>query len=206
MTSVSQRPNCISFQIPGDQYPIAIGRSSSAYPSAAEIYLNEKSPDLLYAIGNVGLLSRPKVALFCGSRCSGSEMLKTSYLAERFRAQGRTVIGGFHSPMEKECLEILLRSPHPVIIVPARGLGGIRVRREWKRPLAEERLLILSPFHLEMKRATVRDGSYRNLFVAAVAEEVCVAHADPQSKVAALAVRAKRWGKPVRYAKSYLST
>ena len=37
------------------------------------------------------------------------------------RDDGVTVISGFHSPLEQECLRILLRSPHPVVWCLARG-------------------------------------------------------------------------------------
>lgn len=53
------------------------------------------------------------------------------------QAQGKTVISGFHSPMEKECLEVLLRSPHPVIHFSARSWGGMHIRAESKKPLAK---------------------------------------------------------------------
>ncbi len=68
------------------------------------------------------MLDRPKVVLFCSVKCPGKLILNTYDLAKRFRDEGVSVISGFHSPMEQECLRILLRSPHPVIWCLARGV------------------------------------------------------------------------------------
>ena len=76
----------------------------------------------LHTTGDAAILDRPKVALFCSVRCPGRVILDTYDLAKRFRDEGITVIGGFHSPMEQECLRILLRSPHPIIWCLARGM------------------------------------------------------------------------------------
>ena len=57
-----------------------------------------------------------------------------------------TLIGGFHSPMEKECLDLLLRGSRPIIICPARSIDRMRIPKPWKAPLADGRLLVMSPF------------------------------------------------------------
>jgi predicted AAA+ superfamily ATPase len=46
-------------------------------------------------------------------------VLRTFALA--LREAGIPVIGGFHAPMEKECLDLLLRGTQPVVICPARS-------------------------------------------------------------------------------------
>jgi len=52
-----------------------------------------------------------------------------------------TVISGFHSLVEQECLAVLLRGPQPVIVCPARGLARMRLKREYKEPMVAGRLL-----------------------------------------------------------------
>ena len=64
----------------------------------------------------------PNLALFCSVKCPGKLIMDTYDLAQHLRDIGVTVISGFHSPMEQECLHILLRSPNPVIWCLARGL------------------------------------------------------------------------------------
>ena len=175
-----------------------VSRESTDYPGNVELFLGEDAPATVYALGNTAILTRDsKTALFCSSKCPGDAILKAYDLAQRLRAEGRTVISGFHSPMEKECLAILLRSPHPVIMCPARGLGNMCIRQEWKQPLADGRLLILSPFPPEMKRGTLADGTFRNRFVAALADEILIAHAAKGGKIERLQAEIKGWGKKV---------
>lgn len=174
----------------------SIPRSSPDYPANIEMFLGEDAPTTVYALGSTAILTRDsKTALFCSSKCPGDAILKAYDLAQRLRAEGKTVISGFHSPMERECLAILLRSPHPVIMCPARGLGNMRIRQEWKQPLADGRLLILSPFPPDMKRGSSADGTFRNRFAAALADEILVAHATKGGKIERLAIEIAAWGK-----------
>ena len=48
-------------------------------------------------------------------------------LAQRWRAENRAVISGFHTAVEKECLRIFLRGPQPLVICPARGLDPFQL-------------------------------------------------------------------------------
>lgn len=48
------------------------------------------------------------LVLSCSIKCPGNVILKTYDLAGALCDAGVPVIGGFHAPMEKECLDILL--------------------------------------------------------------------------------------------------
>jgi len=72
--------------------------------------------------GDHAALRGRKLALFSSVKCPGDIILKTFDLAQHLRDQGVTVIGGFHSPMEQECLRILLRGKQPVVWCPARSI------------------------------------------------------------------------------------
>ena len=60
-------------------------------------------------------------ALFCSARCPGKLILRTYDQVAQWRDAGHCVVSGFHSPVEKECLRILLRGEPPIIICPARA-------------------------------------------------------------------------------------
>ncbi|MEA3361075.1 MAG: DNA-binding protein, partial [Thermodesulfobacteriota bacterium] len=77
-----------------------------------------------------------------------------------------TVISGFHSPMERESLTMLLRGAQPIIICPARSINKMRINKEYKKPLKDGRLLFLSPFDENQLRISAKRSYYRNLFVA----------------------------------------
>jgi hypothetical protein len=70
-----------------------------------------------------------------------------------------------------------LRGTQPVIVCPARGIENMRLPNAWKQPLAENRLLIISPFFKKRRRATADTSRTRNLFVAALADQILVPHA-----------------------------
>jgi predicted Rossmann fold nucleotide-binding protein DprA/Smf involved in DNA uptake len=109
-------------------------------------------------------------------------ILDTYDLARELRDASVTVIGGFHSPMEKECLDLLLRGTQPVIICPARSIDRMRIPKPWKGPLAEGRLLVISPFVEHRPRVTLELAEERNRFVAHLADEIFIAHAAAGSK------------------------
>jgi predicted Rossmann fold nucleotide-binding protein DprA/Smf involved in DNA uptake len=108
-----------------------------------------------------------------------------------------TVISGFHSPMERESLTILLRGIQPVIICPARSINNMRINKEYKKPLKDERLLFLSPFEENQQRISAKTSHYRNLFVAALSAAVFVAHAGPASKTESFCKEILSWQKPI---------
>lgn len=150
------------------------------------------APSLLWVAGNLALLAAPKTALFCSARCPGDAILRTYDQAGRWRDAGRCVISGFHAPMEKECLRILLRGRQPIIICPARALPT-RIPAEWQTPLAGGRLLVLSSFTAAEKRVSAELAAHRNLLVAALADEVWFAHITPGGQMEKLAQRLKAW-------------
>ncbi|MBA3611454.1 MAG: DNA-processing protein DprA [Nitrospirales bacterium] len=159
-----------------------VSLSDPAFPSSLVRHLGDKSPKRIAAIGNLDLVNSKAVALICSVKCPGTIILQTYDIARKLREAGVPVIGGFHSPMERECLRILLRGNQPLIICPARSLDEIRLPKEYKKPLDQGRLLLLSPFSDKLRRATVQTSLYRNRFVAALAECLFVPYAAPSGK------------------------
>lgn len=177
--------------------PSSIHRGSPDYPPALEYALGRLAPDPLAAIGDPALLRRPTLALLCSARCPGSLLVQVYDLARSLRDRGVTVVSGFHSPIEKDCLPILLRGDQPIVICPARSLAGMRLPADWQTALTEGRLLVLSPFPEKYRRATAGLAQERNEFVAALADQVLIAHAAEGSRLIALAETALGWAKPV---------
>jgi predicted Rossmann fold nucleotide-binding protein DprA/Smf involved in DNA uptake len=159
--------------------------------------LRVAAPLSLYALGNLDLLGHPMLALFCSAKAPGRVILQIHDLAQRWRVEGPTIISGFSSPVEHETLVVLLRGPQPVILCPARSLVGMRLKPEYRAPLDAGRLLLLSPFPESVRRADARTAVQRNRFVAALADQVLIAHAEPGSKTARLAEEIAGWRKVV---------
>jgi predicted Rossmann fold nucleotide-binding protein DprA/Smf involved in DNA uptake len=177
---------------------IRIEQNSPSYPDGLRRYLSNQAPATITALGDLDILNHSsKLALFCSVKCPGNLILQLYDLARELRSQGVTVIGGFHSPMEKECLAILLRGKGSLIICPARSLETMRLPPAWRAPLADKRLLLLSPFAEHNTRSTTKLALARNEFVAALADEIFVAYAEVGSKTEAFTERVINWDKSV---------
>lgn len=149
--------------------------------------------------GNSAILENPKVALFCSVKCPGQLILDTYDLAKRLRNEGVLVISPFHSPMEQECLRILLKSPNPVIWALARGLYK-KIPTEpvdYRSAVADGRLIMVTSFPPTEKRITAETAMIRNRLVVDLATAVVVAHAAPDSKMETLCREILASGKPL---------
>ena len=147
--------------------------------------------------GDLGILDKRLLGFFCSVRCPGDVILKTYDLARALRETDVTIVGGFQSPMEKECLALLLRGSASVVVCPARGLDNMRLPKSWKKPLADGRLLLLSCFDDKLRRPTAAIAAERNAYVAALASRLLIAHAEKGSKTEKLCKDALAQGKPV---------
>jgi predicted Rossmann fold nucleotide-binding protein DprA/Smf involved in DNA uptake len=137
----------------------------------------------IWAIGDLDILKTPLLGFLCSTKCPGNVIVHTYDLARALRDTGVPVIGGFHSPMEKECLDLLLRGQQPIVICPARSIEQMRLGTAWRTPVDEGRLLVFSPFAAPSRRPTAGLAEQRNRLVAALADAVVIAHASPASKI-----------------------
>ncbi len=149
------------------------------------------------AIGDRTLLSRFSIGLVCSVRCPGWVVLATFEFARKTPPGGAAIAGGFHSPMERTCLDTLLARHVPVIYCPARRLNVRGIPRAWETPLTERRLLILSPFVPAQRRVTRDLARERNRFVAAVSGLVFVPSASRGGGTEALVRTCLRFGREV---------
>jgi predicted Rossmann fold nucleotide-binding protein DprA/Smf involved in DNA uptake len=174
-----------------------IDKTDPEYPNSLIHFLANDAPDSLTALGNLAILDQRKSAIFCSARCPAGILSQARDLMEKLADPRVAVIGGFHSPVERECLNILLSEARPIILCPARSLVKLRVRREHKGPLEEGRLLYLSFFRSHRHRSDVEMASRRNRCVAAIADNVLIVHAAPSSKTEQLCRDIINWQKAV---------
>ena len=73
----------------------------------------------------------------------------------------------------------------------------MRTPKNWKKPLAEGRLLLLSFFDGNVRRLTAALAAKRNTCVDTLANRLSIAHAEPDSKTETLCKDALTQGKPV---------
>src|SRR5687768_6377161 len=116
----------------------------------------------LWSHGNAALLDQPLNGLVCSRACPGAKIIEAMDLAQRWRAENRPVISGFHTPVEKECLRIFLRGPQSLVICPARGLDPFQLPIEWQTKFDRTELLIVSAFDSSIRRPTNGTAATRN--------------------------------------------
>ncbi len=170
---------------------------SPDYPPALRRWLDEDALPTLTMQGDRALLQRRIVAIFSSNQCPGALIVRAQDLAHQLVQHGITVISGFHSPVERECLTVLLRGTQPLILCPARSIVNWRMPAEYRPPWEAERLLILSPFSSTQRRITIDTAMTRNLIAAALADTVLIVYAALGSKTGAFCREVLRWGKPV---------
>ncbi len=173
----------------------SISLSDLPCPITTEL-LDKSPPEVTYA-GDLNLLARETTALFCSAQCPGAAILRTFDRMIQMRDAGQIVLGGFHSPMEQDCLRILLRGHQPIILVLARTLQNLHLAPELVPAYQSKRLLLLSPFGPQHKRVTASLATRRNRFAATIAAKALVAYAAPNSRTATLADKIHTTGKPV---------
>ena len=176
--------------------PVTLTPADTAWPASLAERLGASAPPALQAIGPVALLAGRKTAIFCSARTPGDAILRAHDTARRLRDEGATVISGFHSPIEQECLRILLRGKQPIILCPARAIAGLRIPAACRTAFDAGRVLFLSPFINAPKRVTRDAALRRNEVVAALADQVFIAHIAAGSQTARMADMLTRWGVP----------
>lgn len=166
--------------------PARVERGDDAYPTSVTKFFGDRAPECIFLLGNPALLQMNSLGLFCSIKCPGNVILKTYDLARALRDADVPVIGGFHTPMEKECLALLLRGTQPIVICPARGLEGIRLSADVRDGIKAGRVLLVSMFEPQQRRSTMDLAERRNRLVAGLASWVFVSHAASGGRTEAL--------------------
>lgn len=173
-----------------------LDQNSPHYPERIRQHLASRTPATITALGNLDILKQSDtLALFCSRKCPGDLILKLYDYARELRQQGTTVISGFHTPMERECLTLLLRGTGNLMICPARSLENMRLPTLWKKSLDAGRLLLLSPFTEKSRRVTANQANLRNEFAASLATQITIVYADRGGKTEQLVARIAGWRK-----------
>ena len=121
-----------------------------------------------------------KLAIFCSNKCPGSSILKSYEYAKYIRLRTDiTVIGGFHTKIEKDVLEILLEGKCPIVFTPARSIENMRIPVKWRPHLDSGRIQIISAFKPYERRITKENSIKRNNYIAHMADEILIIYASP---------------------------
>jgi predicted Rossmann fold nucleotide-binding protein DprA/Smf involved in DNA uptake len=179
------------------------GRGSRVFPQDVQEYparliprLGAGTPKSIEVVGALTPFSCPMVAFLCSVDTPGSTILKAFDQAAAWRDAGCCIISGFHSPLERQCLDILLRGQQPIVIVLARSMPALRLPPAQREALEAGRLTVLSPFTAGEARATAELARQRNRVVAALADRVVFGFVAPGGSLAGLRAELQAWGTP----------
>jgi hypothetical protein len=159
--------------------------------------LGRKTPREFSFIGEPDLLDRPSLGFLCSARCAGDAMLAAYEVSKKLDPAGEPVLGGFHSPLERQFLEILLVRHVPVIICVPRPLKGVRIASAWRVPIDEGRLVVMSPVLSGNRRFSRSEAEMRNAIVAAAANPLFIPYAFPGGSIERLLSTCAGWGKTI---------
>lgn len=162
----------------------SLSTRSASYPSQLKDHPDSAQWRTIYGVGNRDILHRKCLGLICSVQCPGNVVLRTFDAIRSLRDAGIVVAGGFHSPMERECLDFLLTGEQPVIICPAKSPGRVRLAPAWLSAFEAGRLLLLAPFDDDVSKTTKANASIRNEFVSALSASVLIPHASPGGNAA----------------------
>ena len=170
-------------EIANDMNSRSIDPSDPDYPKSVSRRLGDYAPAVLHVVGDGTVLSTIELALLCSVSCPGSVIIKTFDAIRDIRDAGIVVAGGFHSPMERDCLHFLLRGPQHAVLSPAHGLDTLCVGGDEQAALREGRLIVVSAFEVDVLKATPEAAVRRNQFVSAAADVLLVPYAVAGGKV-----------------------
>lgn len=140
--------------------------------------INENLDYAQFTLGNTDLLKLPKTAFLCSRKVPATVVLKCYDWAIEQRDKGNCVISGFHSQIEKDVLHYLLKGKQPIILAFARGLKE-KMDPEFEIPLAQGRMLIITPFDKTIKRVSSQNAQTRNLLMTKIADQITIGYASP---------------------------
>lgn len=145
--------------------------------------------------GDERLLDAPLLGLVSSVQCPGSVIVQLLDAMRAIRAAAITVIGGFHSPVERECLELLLAGTQPIVLVQARATGRLSAAN--RKAMNDGRLAVLSPVDDSLPRMSKELAAARNEVVADLASALFVPYAARGSATEQLIQRTLLVGKDV---------
>ena len=135
------------------------------------------------SLGNTDLWERHLVAFFASRSVTPEAESRCIAWAESMCKTDSVVISGFHSPLEKRVLRLLLEHKHPVILFLGRATYK-RIPVEYQEAIEERRMLIVSVRN--NCRHSNGSAETRNWNVARFADEIFMSPFDRSSLLSAM--------------------
>ena len=134
-------------------------------------------------LGNISLLDRKKIGFFASSKIASLSVLPTlDWATEVAKRDDVAIVSGFHSKMEREVLDILLRGRCGIICVLARPIYKV-IPSKYRNAYAQDRILFIS-YNTAKSTITSRHlCQKRNEYIAAISDELIFSSLTPDSSL-----------------------
>lgn len=129
------------------------------------------------------LLDQPLTAFFASRQCPGQAIRAAMDWALQQVLTKDVVISGFHSPLEQSVLKVLMQARSPLIVLLARPVTGAKLNPDWLGAIGDDRMAVIS-VGTKIQRLTNTLAMQRNDWVAKLASNIVVAHANPAGGLA----------------------
>lgn len=181
----------------------AVYRGMSQFPGRLVEMLGDRSPASLSIAGSVELLTimdsgqKRSVGLAASVDTPAVVLEETNRLVGALADAGALFVGGFHSPLERRCLDQMVAEQSPAVVCLGRALADLKIPIAWLQPLREGKLVLVSACGPSQRRATRESVQVRNDCAAALADSFVILHASVGGKTEALCREVLKAGKTV---------
>lgn len=142
-------------------------------------------------LGNTSLLDRSKIGYFAsGSIVSLSVLPTLDWATEVAKREDVAVVSGFHSKMEREVLDFLLRGKCGIICVLARSIYK-KIPEKYREAYNAGRVLFIAPFKTSATMTSRHLCQQRNEYVASISDELIFSSLTPDSSLYPLSITRK---------------
>lgn len=139
-------------------------------------------------LGNTSLLDRRKIGYFASGTIASLSVLPTlDWTAGVARREDVAIVSGFHSKMEREVLDFLLRGKCGIVCVLARSIYK-RIPDKFREAFDSGRVLFIVPFKTSATRTSRHFCQQRNEYVASISDELVFSSLSPKSTLSTIPV------------------
>lgn len=134
-------------------------------------------------LGNISLLDRKKIGYFASSKIAFLSVLPTlDWAAEVANSEDVAIVSGFHSKMEREVLDFLLRGKCGIVCVLARSIYK-KIPDKFHEAYSSERVLFVSNERESVHRTARDSATRRNAYIASICDSLVFSSVTTESSL-----------------------
>ena len=134
-------------------------------------------------LGNISLLERIKIGYFASGTIASLSVLPTlDWTTEVAKRDDVAIVSGFHSKLEREVLNILLKGRCGIVCVLARPIYKV-IPEKYREAFARERLLFISHNTAKSTMTSRNLCQQRNEYIASISDQLVFSSLTPTSSL-----------------------